>query len=199
MWENSGKLTENENEGFGGYGIALGDAASIQQREAEAGKMSGISLRDPQVLAALAAAGLCAGGAVAWMRMRKRPTEEELERQRRQYLVKVGRIIDGTILDTSEVEPGEDEQSEGLHLILYKYEIAGVSYECSQDVTYLKDQVDIHDCRLSFPCSVRYDPRQPGNSIVVAENWTGLRDTANSVPIHPLTRGPATPLPSLPN
>jgi hypothetical protein len=161
--------------------------------------MSGISLRDPQVLAALAAAGLCAGGAVAWMRMRKRPTEEELERQRRQYLVKAGRIIDGTILDISEVEPDDGGPGEGLHLILYKYEIAGVVYECSQDVTHLTDYVDIHDCRLSFPCSVRYDPRQPGNSIVVAENWTGLRNTANSVPIHPLTHGPATPLPSLPN
>jgi hypothetical protein len=133
------------------------------------------------------------------MRMRKRPTEEELERQRRQYLVKVGRIMDGTILDISEVEPGEDERAEGLHLILYKYELAGVEYECSQDVTHLKDYVDIHDCRLSFPCSVRYDPRQPGNSIVVAENWSGLRDTANSVPIHPLPRRPARPLPSVPN
>lgn len=161
--------------------------------------MSGISLRDPQVLGALAAVGLCAGGVVAWVRMRKRPTEEELERQRRQYLVKVGRIMDGTILDISEVEPGEDERAEGLHLILYQYELAGVVYECSQDVTHLKDYVDIHDCRLSFPCSVRYDPRQPGNSIVVAENWSGLRDTANSVPIHPLPRRPARPLPSVPN
>ena len=177
----------------------MGGPASIQQREAEAEKMSGISLRDPQVLGALAAAGLCAGGVVAWLRMRKRPTEEELERQRRQYLVKVGRIMDGTILDTSEVEPGEDEHTEGLHLILYQYELAGVVYECSQDVTHLKDYVDIHDCRLSFPCSVRYDPRQPGNSIVVAENWSGLRNTANSVPIHPLPRRSARPLPSVPS
>jgi len=161
--------------------------------------MSGLSLRDPQVLGALAAAGLCAGGVVAWLRMRKRPTEEELERQRRQYLVKVGRIMDGTILDTSEVEPGEDEHTECLHLILYQYELAGVVYECSQDVTHLRDYVDIHDCRLSFPCSVRYDPRQPGNSIVVAENWSGLRDTANSVPIHPLPRRSPSPLPSVPS
>lgn len=177
----------------------MGGPASIQQREAEAEKMSGISLRDPQVLGALAAAGLFAGGVVAWMRMRKRPTEAELERQRRQYLVKVGRIMDGTILDTSEVEPGEDEHAEGLHLILYQYELAGVVYECSQDVTHLKDYVNIRDCRLSFPCSVRYDPRQPGNSIVVAENWSGLRNTANSVPIHPLPRRPARPLPSVPS
>jgi hypothetical protein len=161
--------------------------------------MSGISLRDPQVFGVLAAAGLFAGGVLAWLKMRKHPTEEERERQRRQYLVKVGRIMDGTVLDTSEVEPGEGEQAEGLHLILYQYELAGVVYECSQDVTHLKDYVDIHDCRLSFPCSVRYDPRQPGNSIVVAENWSGLRNTANSVPIHPLPRRSARPLPSIPS
>lgn len=148
-------------------------------------------MRDPQVLAAFAAAGLCAGGALAWMRLRKRPTEEELERRRRQFLVKTGRIMDGTILDTSEVEQDEDGE---LHLILYRYELAGVVYECSQDVTHLKEYVDIHDCRLSFPCSVRYDPRQPGNSIVVAETWSGLRDTANSVPVRALPRKPQTPL-----
>lgn len=177
----------------------MGGVASIRQREVEAEKMSGISLRDPQVLGALAAAGLCAGGVVAWLRMRKRPTEEEQERQRRQYVVKVGRIMDGTILDVSEVEPDGGGRAEGLHLILYKYELAGVVYESSQDVTHLTEYVNIHDCRLSFPCSVRYDPRQPGNSIVVAENWSGLRETANSVPIHPLPRRPASPLPSLPN
>jgi hypothetical protein len=36
LWENSGKLIENEDEGFRGYGIAFGGAASIQQRVAEA-------------------------------------------------------------------------------------------------------------------------------------------------------------------
>jgi hypothetical protein len=161
--------------------------------------MSAFSLRDPQILAALAGAGLLAGGVVAWIKVRKRPTEEELERQRRQHLVKTGRIMDGTILDISDVGSSESGRSDGLHLILYKYEIAGVEYECSQDVTHLKEYVDIHDCRLSFPCSVRYDPRQPGNSIVIAENWSGLRNTANSVPIRALPRNPGTPLPSVPS
>jgi hypothetical protein len=59
-----------------------------------------------------------------------------------------------------------------------------VVYECSQDVTMLRHLVNIYDCRLGFPASVRYDPHNPGNSLVVAENWSGLRDTANSVPLH---------------
>lgn len=159
--------------------------------------MNGFSLRDPQALGALAAACLCIGGAVAWSMMRKRPTEEELERQRRQNLVKTGRIMDGTIVDISDLDATESGRPEGLHLILYKYEIAGVVYECSQDVTHLKEYVNIYECRLSFPCSVRYDPRCPTNSLVVAETWSGLRATANSVPIRALPRKPRTPLPSV--
>jgi hypothetical protein len=159
--------------------------------------MNGFSSRESQVLAFIAAAGLCAGGAVAWHKLRKRPTEEELERQRRQHLVKEGRIIDGTILDISEVDVNESGQPGGMELILYKYEISGVVYECSQDVTHLKDYVNIHECRLSFPCSVRYDPRRPTNSIIVAENWIGLRDTANSVPLRAVPRKPRAAAPSI--
>lgn len=161
--------------------------------------MNGLSFRDPQVIGIVAAVGLCVGGVVAWSSLRKRPTEEELERQRRQQLVKTGRIMDGTLLDISDLGAEESGRPEGMQLILYKYEISGVVYECSQDVTNLKDYVNIHTCRLSFPCSVRYDPRCPTNSLIVAENWSGLRDTANSVPIRALPRNPRAPLTSLPN
>jgi hypothetical protein len=75
-----------------------------------------------------------------------------------------------------------------MQLILYQYDVAGVTYECSQDVTLLQHVVDIHKIRLSFPASVRYDPHNPGNSLIVAESWSGLRDTANSIPLHPLRR-----------
>lgn len=152
--------------------------------------MNGLTLRDPHVVGALAAAGLCAGGVIAWSKLRKRPTEEELERQRRQHLVKTGRIIDGTIFDISDVDALTSGRDGGMQLILYKYEIAGVAYECSQEVTSLKDYVNIHECRLSFPCSVRYDPRRPVNSIIVAETWSGLRHTANSVPVRVMARKP---------
>jgi hypothetical protein len=159
--------------------------------------MNSLTLRDPQVIGAITVATLCVGGVIAWASMRKRPTEEELERLRRELLVKAGRIIDGTILDISDIEPGENGRSAGMQLILYKYEIAGVVYECSQDVTNLKDHVNIYECRLSFPCSVRYDPHRPTNSIIVAEDWSGLRDTANSVPVHALPRRPKAQAPSI--
>lgn len=157
--------------------------------------MNGLSLRDPQVIGTIAVAGLCIGGAIAWAALRKKPTEEEIERLRREQLVKTGRIIDGTILDIADMAPGESGRPTAMQLILYKYEIAGVVYECSQDVTHLRDYVNIYECRLSFPCSVRYDPHRPTNSIVVAEEWSGLRDTANSIPIHAM---PRTPRPAAP-
>jgi hypothetical protein len=41
---------------------------------------------------------------------------------------------------------------------------------------------------------VRYDPHNPGNSLIVAESWSGLRDTANSVPLHGRPRAAAPSL-----
>src|ERR1035438_8335018 len=33
----------------------------------------------------------------------------------------------------------------------------------------------LHSCRLGLPTSVKYDPHNPGNSLVVSESWMGLR------------------------
>ncbi len=145
--------------------------------------LNGLGLRDHQIVTTMAAAAACLGGVAWYMGTRKRVTEEELERTRRQDLVLGGRIIDGTVLDVLDRDAFEAGRAEGMQLILYKYEIAGVVYECSQDITHLKDLIGIADVRVGFPCSVRYDTRQPENSIVIAENWIGLRDTANSVPV----------------
>ncbi|HYK38312.1 hypothetical protein [Alloacidobacterium sp.] len=161
------------------------------------GVMNGFSLRDPQVIGTLAAAGLCLGGVAIYYALRKKPTAEEIERQRRAYLVQTGRIIDGTLLDISELDATESGRPGGMQLLLYKYEIGGVEYECSQEVTPLRDLVDIHDCRLGVPCSVRYDTHKPENSIVVAETWSGLRGPANSSPKRQVTasnsHSPAAP------
>jgi uncharacterized protein DUF3592 len=150
--------------------------------------MFGITLRETQLASGITiVAAMGIASAVYWM-SRKRPSPDELERDRRDALVQKGRIIDATVLDISEVSPEESDRPLGMQLILYQYDVAGVTYECSQDVTLLQHVVDIHKIRLSFPASVRYDPHNPGNSLIVAENWSGLRDTANSIPLHPLRR-----------
>jgi hypothetical protein len=122
------------------------------------------------------AAGVAAitvlGAVGVWLALRRRPTPEEIERRRRDFLVQSGRLVDGMLLDLNEAD-GEDGRT--LTLLLFNYRIGGVEYECSQDITSLSEVVDARRIRLGIPCSVRYQPGNPQNSIVVAEGWSGLR------------------------
>jgi hypothetical protein len=112
-------------------------------------------------------------GAVGlWLVFHKRPSDEELERLRRLFLVQSGRLVDGMLLDICEVVA---EDSSTLTMLVYNYRIAGVDYECSQDITNLTAALDVAQVRAGFPCTIRYQPGNPHNSIVVAEEWTGLR------------------------
>jgi hypothetical protein len=119
---------------------------------------------------AVAVAGV--GSVGLWLAFRKKPTAEELEQRRRDFLVKSGRIVDGMLLDVYEVD---SEDSQKLTLVLFNYRIGGVDYECSQDITNMAEVVDPKRIQLGLPCSVRYQPGNPQNSVVVAEQWTGLR------------------------
>jgi hypothetical protein len=111
--------------------------------------------------------------AAAYFLMRRKPKGSyELEKERRVFLDQVGRITDGTVIDVQELQAAETKFTT---LLIYQYDVAGVSYECSQDVTYLRPLINLHSCRLGLPTSVRYDPHNPGNSIVISERWMGLR------------------------
>jgi hypothetical protein len=111
---------------------------------------------------------------VAYFLLRTKPkTPDDIERERRTWLEQVGRITDGTVIDVQESQQSPGHRS--AILLVYQYDIAGVSYECSQDVTYLRPMINLHSCRLGLPTSVRYDPQNPGNSMVVSEKWMGLR------------------------
>ncbi len=110
---------------------------------------------------------------VSYLLLRRKPvTADELEQQRRAWLDQVGRITDGTVIEVNEND--RDEHQTSIFLV-FQYDVAGVSYEASQDVTYLRHRINLHSCRLGLPTSVRYDPQNPGNSIVVSERWIGLR------------------------
>ena len=126
---------------------------------------------------AVVVAGLGVVG--AWMVLRKRPSSEELETARRQLLTQSGRLVDGTLLDVCEI-PAEDGRP--VTMLLYGYRIGGVDYECTQDVSDMLNVVEVDKVRAGFPCSVRYQPGNPQNSIVVAEKWSGLRVTIPFLP-----------------
>jgi hypothetical protein len=115
---------------------------------------------------------LLASGVAFWVRSHRR-TPEQIEIERRRRLSATGRIIDGTVLDVQEFSTGEGQIP--VQLLIYSYDVSGVSYECSQDITSLRQFVDLHSCRIGLPASIKYDPHNPGNSIVVAEDWMGLR------------------------
>lgn len=103
---------------------------------------------------------------------KKKKSALELEKERRVWINTVGRITDGTVIDVHELSSTGDGSAQ---LLVYQYDVAGVSYEASQDVTYLRQLINLHSCRLGVPTSVKYDPHNPGNSIVVSESWIGLR------------------------
>jgi hypothetical protein len=119
---------------------------------------------------ALGAIGLAVGG-YTFLRRKPKPPDE-LERERRAWLNRVGRITDGTVIDVHEITPNGHRAST---MLVYQYDVAGVSYEASQDVTYLRQWINLHSCRLGLNTSVKYDPHNPGNSMVIAEGWMGLR------------------------
>ncbi len=107
--------------------------------------------------------------AVALFR-RKRQAVEDLERERRDFLEEVGRIIDGIVLDVQEVEiDGREAQ-----MVIFQYEVSGVNYEASQDVTMLRPWINLQSCRTGLHASVKYDPLNPGNSLLITEKWNGL-------------------------
>lgn len=123
-------------------------------------------------LAGGVAAGAAVAGTAVWMYVRsRRPTAEELERRRRDRLATMGRITDGVLIDARTLA-GEETTESSPEVLIYSYRLAGVTYDCAQDVSKLPDRVT--GWRLDQPLQVRYDPRNPGNSVVVAESWSGL-------------------------
>lgn len=134
-----------------------------------------LPLRSPRNIAAIAVGATALAG-FAWYYLRRpRPTPEEIERNRREFLANTGRITDGSITDVSVTDLSviREEPTFTPQVIMYNYRIAGVSYECGQVVTALADHV--RDIRIDLPIQVRYNPHNPADSIVVAESWSGLR------------------------
>jgi hypothetical protein len=122
------------------------------------------------VIVTTAASVAAVGGVVIWWVLTHRKSAEERERLRREHLVLHGRIIDGSVLDWS-----EQPNSSDLGTLMFRYYISGVSYECAQDLTFLKGTALIDATCLGRPASVRYDPKNPANSIIIAEGWSGLQ------------------------
>jgi hypothetical protein len=117
-------------------------------------------------IAVVAAGILLAAAAYVIRTHRKRPAPAELERRRRGQLYREGKMGDGEIVDV------ETESS----AIVYSYSVAGVVYTASQDLTALQTSLPPDVMTMVGPVSVKFDPRNPANSIVICEEWSGLRN-----------------------
>jgi hypothetical protein len=134
-----------------------------------------------QVWALNAASLAVLGSAFISKLLGRSPDPDEIERQRRAYLNQIGRIVEGQITDL--VEVAEDrvrrkntKEVDGRRkLVCYSYSISGVSYETAQDITSLEGRAGMERIITGLPASIKYDPSNPSNSILIADDWSGLR------------------------
>lgn len=132
--------------------------------------------------AVVAAAGL-------YFLLRQKPENAgEVERGRRAYLNRVGRIVEGQIVEiTDRPATASDGKQAGFlgrrasataaaahKLLYYSYSISGVTYETAQDVTGMEERLHLSRVVAGQPASVKYDPSNPSNSILLADDWSGL-------------------------
>lgn len=141
-------------------------------------------------LISLAGLGVLAAASLYFVFRKKPEDETDLERQRRAYLNRIGRIVEGQVVEVSEesVIPAalSDGQLEAKSaslspasavapkLLYYSYSISGVTYETAQDVTGLEEQAHLGRVVAGQHASVKYDPSNPSNSILLADDWSGL-------------------------
>ena len=135
------------------------------------------------------AAALIAGGGAFYLLRRRPPDPDEIERQRRSHLNQVGRIVEGHVVELRETPP--EPQSGGIFrkrnpaattgapdgartLVCYSYSISGVTYETAQDITGLEERLHLERLAAGQPAGVKYDPSNPSDSILVADDWSGL-------------------------
>ena len=85
------------------------------------------------------------------------------ERRRRATVNQYGRLGDALITEVSD------------QTIFYSYSLSGVVYTASQDVSDLKEMLPDEPERLVGQVSLKYIPRNPANSILMCEQWSGLR------------------------
>lgn len=137
----------------------------------------------------MAGAAIAAVAMIAYAFFRPSENPEEAERRRRLHLNQIGRIAEGQVVELVEHPPLLAELRKGLfgssarplvntgprHLVSYSYAISGVTYHTAQDITGLEGQIRFGRLVAGQPASIKYDPANPTDSILVADDWSGLR------------------------
>ncbi len=118
---------------------------------------------------ALILGGILLAGVIGWSvrsYYKNRPTPAELERRRRERLNQVGKVGDASVFEVNGTAA------------IYSYEVHGVEYTASQDLSSLDAHLPSEWGAIVGSASVKYDPRNPANSMVLSEQWSGVRHSS---------------------
>jgi len=99
-----------------------------------------------------------------WIARRMRATPEKRERLRRLSIHTTGRLGDAFLTAVDE------------NLLHYTYKVRGVQYEASQDISALRDRLPADPDRMIGMVGMKYLSKNPANSILICEEWSGLRE-----------------------
>ena len=108
-----------------------------------------------------------------WRAVRSRLTPERREQRRRLDINLNGRLGDALLTECHE------------NTLYYTYEVRGVHYTASQDVSSLRAQLPDAPERLGGMVNMKYTAQNPANSILVCEEWSGLRAAARAADASP--------------
>lgn len=114
------------------------------------------------------AAGLAA--LAVWIALKVHGTPEKRERKRRFSVSRTGRLGDAMISEATDTT------------LYYYYSVRGVHYTASQDVSALREYLPANPEKLVGVAGLKYSPKNPANSILVCEEWSGLRAPAVEKP-----------------
>lgn len=126
--------------------------------------IQGISLSPAEILTlCLFGVLICLVALMGWRAWKaSRASPDELERRRRKMLMAGGKMGDASFLDFRDGN------------IFYSYDVRGVRYTASQDLSLLLDYLPADPASMAGAVAVRYDARNPANSIILSEEWSGL-------------------------
>jgi hypothetical protein len=113
------------------------------------------------VLLLVVSAALVALAVFIIYRIRRNPRDKE--KRRRMAVNLRGRLSEAIITEVQD------------NTVYYSYSISGVVYTASQDISQLRELIQTDPERLIGNVSLKYQPRNPANSIILCEDWSGLR------------------------
>ncbi|HEY4363301.1 MAG TPA: hypothetical protein VGN17_20200 [Bryobacteraceae bacterium] len=112
-------------------------------------------------LGALAVVLIALAGFIAFRVVHNNP--EKRERRRRLHVNQNGRLGDALITEATDA------------LLYYSYTVHGVDYSASQDIAALRDRLPADSGRIVGVANLKYSPKNPANSILLCEDWSGIR------------------------